>query len=49
MKIKTFDTINQIHQIWNDETWIRYNTILNEMGSVNLTPEQKKSIVPDST
>ena len=46
MKIKTFDTINQIHQIWNDETWIRYNTILNEMGSVNLTPEQKKVLFP---
>lgn len=46
MKIKTFDTIDQIHKIWNDETWIRYNTILNEMGSVNLTPEQKKVLFP---
>lgn len=46
MKIKTFDAIDQIHKIWNDETWIRYNTILNEMGSVNLTPEQKKVLFP---
>lgn len=46
MKIKTFDTINQIHKIWNDETWIRYNTILTEMGSINLTPEQKKVLFP---
>ena len=46
MKIKTFDTIDQIHQIWNDETWIRYNTILTEMGSDNLTPEQKKVLFP---
>lgn len=46
MKIKTFDTIDQIHKIWNDSTWIRYNTILNEMGSVNLTPEQKKVLFP---
>lgn len=46
MKIKTFDNIDQIHKIWNDSTWIRYNTILNEMGSVNLTPEQKKVLFP---
>lgn len=46
MKIKTFDAIDQIHKIWNDKTWIRYNTILNEMGSVNLTPEQKKVLFP---
>lgn len=47
MKIKTFDTIDQIHQIWNDETWIRYNTILTEMGSVTLTPEQKETLFPE--
>lgn len=47
MKIKTFDTIDQIHQIWNDETWIRYNTILNEMGVINLTPEQKEALFPE--
>lgn len=47
MKIKTFDNIDQIHQIWNDETWIRYNTILTEMGSVTLTPEQKKALFPE--
>ena len=47
MKIKTFDTIDQIHQIWNDETWIRYNTILTEMGSVTLTLEQKEALFPE--
>lgn len=46
MKIKTFDSEEQIHKIWNDEAWIRYNTILTEMGSVNLTPEQKKVLFP---
>lgn len=47
MKIKTFDTIDQIHQIWNDETWIRYNTILTEMDSVTLTLEQKEALFPE--
>lgn len=46
MKIKTFDNIDQIHQIWNDDTWIRYNTILTEMGSITLTPEQKEALFP---
>lgn len=49
MKIKTFDSEEQIHKIWNDEAWIRYNTILTEMRSVKLTPEQKKSTFPKST
>lgn len=47
MKIKTFDTIDQIHQIWNDSTWIRYNTILNEMGVIDLTPEQEEALFPE--
>lgn len=47
MKIKTFDTIDQIHQIWNDSTWIRYNTILNEMGMIDLTPEQEEALFPE--
>lgn len=46
MKIKTFDSEEQIHKIWNDEAWIRYNTILTEMRSVKLTPEQKKVLFP---
>lgn len=47
MKIKTFDNIEQIHQIWNDSTWIRYNTILNEMGIIDLTPEQEEALFPE--
>lgn len=47
MKIKTFDNIDQIHQIWNDSTWIRYNTILNEMGMIDLTPEQEEALFPE--
>lgn len=47
MKIKTFDTIDQIHKIWNNSTWIRYNTILNEMGMIDLTPEQEEALFPE--
>lgn len=47
MKIKTFDNIDQIHQIWNDGTWIRYQTILNEMGMIDLTPEQEEALFPE--
>lgn len=47
MKIKTFDNIDQIHKIWNDSTWIRYNTILNEMGMIDLTPEQEEALFPE--
>lgn len=47
MKIKTFDNIDQIHQIWNNSTWIRYNTILNEMGMIDLTPEQEDALFPE--
>ena len=47
MKIKTFDNIDQIHQIWNNSTWIRYNTILNEMGMIDLTPEQEEALFPE--
>lgn len=47
MKIKTFENTEQIHQIWNDGTWIRYNTILNEMGMIDLTPEQEEALFPE--
>lgn len=47
MKIKTFDAIDQIHKIWNDSTWIRYQTILNEMGMIDLTPEQEEALFPE--
>lgn len=47
MKIKTFDNEEQIHQIWNDRTWIRYQTILNEMGMIDLTPEQEEALFPE--
>lgn len=47
MKIKTFNNEEQIHQIWNDRTWIRYQTILNEMGMIDLTPEQEEALFPE--
>lgn len=47
MKIKTFENAEQIHKIWNDETWIRYNTIVNEMGMIDLTPEQEEALFPE--
>lgn len=47
MKIKTFDNIDQIHQIWNNSTWIRYNIVLNEMGMIDLTPEQEEALFPE--
>lgn len=47
MKIKTFDNEKQIHQIWNDRTWIRYQTILNEMRMIDLTPEQEEALFPE--
>lgn len=47
MKIKTFDNFEQIHKIWNDSTWIRYQTILNEMGLIDLTPEQEEALFPE--
>lgn len=47
MKIKTFDSKEQIHQIWNTGTWIRYQTILNEMGLIDLTPEQEEALFPE--
>ena len=47
MKIKTFDNEEQIHQIWNTGTWIRYQTILNEMGMIDLTPEQEEALFPE--
>jgi hypothetical protein len=47
MKIKTFDNKEQIHKIWNNSTWIRYNTILNEMGMIDLTPEQEEALFPE--
>ena len=36
-----------MHQIWNDETWIRYHTIQNQMGMVDLTEEQEEELFPD--
>lgn len=26
MKVKTFDSIDEVHKIWNDETWILKDT-----------------------
>ena len=32
MDVREFKTVDEIHQIWNDETYIRYHTIQNQMG-----------------
>ena len=43
MLIKKFDSIDEIHKIWNDETWIKYNKIERLMisGYVPLTDKDK--------
>ena len=33
MKVKTFNSIEDVHKIWNDETWIRYNEIKSALPS----------------
>lgn len=48
MKTRTFNSINDVHKIWNDETWIRYNQILKSLPTgVNLTKEQENQLFPD--
>ena len=47
MKVKTFDSIDEVHKIWNDETWIRYNEIESALPSgVYLTEEQEEQLFP---
>lgn len=44
MDVREFKTVDEVHQIWNDETWIRYHTIQNQMGMVDLTDEQEEEL-----
>lgn len=47
MKVKTFNSIEDVHKIWNDETWIRYNEIKSALPSgVYLTEEQEEQLFP---
>ena len=48
-KIRKFKSIDEIHKIWNDETWIRYNQIERLMlrAHVNLTTEQEEKLFPE--
>ena len=47
-KIRKFNSIEEIHKIWNDESWIRYNQIERLMlrAHVNLTTEQEDILFP---
>ena len=49
MLIRKFDSIDEIHKIWNDETWIKYNKIERLMlnGYQTLTDKQKNKLSPD--
>ena len=48
-KIRKFNSIEEIHKIWNDETWIRYNQIQRQMlrANINLTTEQEEKLFPE--
>lgn len=47
MKTQTFNSIDDVHKTWNDETWIRYNQILESLPTgVNLTNEQENQLFP---
>ena len=45
MLVERFNSIDEIHKIWNDETWIKYNKIKRLMlnGHQTLTDKQKKN------
>lgn len=49
MLIRKFNSIDEIHKIWNDETWIKYNKIERLMlnGHQTLTDKQKDELFPD--
>lgn len=49
MLIRKFNSIDEIHKIWNDETWIKYNKIERLMisGHVLFTNKQKDELFPD--
>lgn len=49
MLIRKFNSIDEIHKIWNDETWIRYHQIERQMlrAHINLTTEQEEKLFPE--
>ena len=48
-KIRKFNSIDEIHKIWNDETFILYNQIERLMlrANISLTPEQEEKLFPE--
>lgn len=48
-KIRKFNSIDEIHKIWNDETFIRYHQIERQMlrTHINLTTEQEEKLFPE--
>lgn len=48
-KIRKFNSIDEIHKIWNDETFILYNQIERLMlkAHIDLTPEQEEKLFPE--
>ena len=48
-KIRKFNSIDEIHKIWNDETFILYNQVerLTLRANISLTPEQKEKLFPE--
>lgn len=49
MLIKKFNSINEIHKIWNDETWIHYHQTKRIMlrKSMSLTDKQEETLFPE--
>ena len=48
-KIRKFNSIDEIHKIWNDETFILYQKIKNLMSKANLSlnNNQKNKLFPE--
>lgn len=48
-KIRKFESIDEIHKIWNDETFILYHQIERLMlrAHINLTTEQEEKLFPE--
>ena len=48
-KIRKFNSIEEIHKIWNDKTFIRYHQIESQMlkAHINLTKEQEEKLFPE--
>lgn len=48
-KIRKFNSIDEIHKIWNDDTFILYNQVERLMlrANISLTPEQEEKLFPE--